>query len=437
MLVGELCLDLLVADDAAFLQIDQQHLARLQAPLGDDLLFRNRQNAHFRRHHDETVVSHEIARRTQAVAIERRADLAAIGEGDRGRAVPRLHESGVILVEGAPSLVHQRIARPGLGDQHHHRMGERIAALHEELERIVEARRIRLAFVGDRPELGYVGAEQLGLDRRLARRHPVDVAAQRVDLAVVRDHAIGVGQTPGRERIGGEALVDERERADEARVRQILVIAAELADEHHALVDDRARRHRHRIIFGHGGFVQAVDRVRDRLARDEQAPLELVLVHRRAATDEHLPVRGLDLAHGFAEIGGIDGNLAPAEQRQRFGLERLGRDRLGALARRLVGGHEELADAVLAGLGQVEAELGAFLREERVRDLRENAAAVAELGIGADRAAVIEVHENAQAHLHDLMRLAILHVRDEADAAGVMLLGGIVETLRTGQMRVL
>ena len=37
----------------------------------------------------------EIARRAQAVAVERRADLAAVGEGDRGRAVPRLHQRGV------------------------------------------------------------------------------------------------------------------------------------------------------------------------------------------------------------------------------------------------------------------------------------------------------------------------------------------------------
>ena len=32
------CLDLLVGDDAALLEVDQQHLAGLQAPLGDDVL---------------------------------------------------------------------------------------------------------------------------------------------------------------------------------------------------------------------------------------------------------------------------------------------------------------------------------------------------------------------------------------------------------------
>ena len=211
------------------IEIDEQHLARLQAPFGDDLLLRNRQHAHFGRHHDEIVVGDEIARRPQAVAVERRADLAPVGEGDGGRAVPRLHHRGVIFVEVAPLLVHQRIARPGFGDQHHHRMGQRIAALHEKFERIVETGGVRLPFVGNRPELGNVVAEQPRGDARLARRHPVDVAAQRIDLAVMGDHPVGMGEAPGRERVGGEALMNERQRRLEARIAQILVIGAQAA----------------------------------------------------------------------------------------------------------------------------------------------------------------------------------------------------------------
>ena len=259
------------------IEIDEQHLAGLQAPLGDDLLFRRRQHAHFGGEHDQAVVGDEIARRPQAVAVERRADLAAVGEGHRRRAVPRLHQRGVILVEVAPRLVHQRVAGPGLRDQHHHRMGERVAAAHQELERVVEAGGVGLAFVGDRPQLGDVGAEQFGIDARLPRRHPVDVAAQRVDLAVVGDHPVGMGEPPGREGVGGETLVDERERRLEARVEQVLVVARQLLDEHHALVDDGAARHRHRIIFG-DPVADGVDAVRDHLAQDEQPALERVLV---------------------------------------------------------------------------------------------------------------------------------------------------------------
>ena len=115
-----------------------------------------------------------------------------------------------------------------------------IAALHQEFERVVEAGGVRLALVGDRPELGDVRAEQRRGHARLARRHPVEVAAQRVDLAVMGDHAVGVSELPRREGVGGEALMHERERRGEARVMQVGIIAAELIGEEHALVDERA-----------------------------------------------------------------------------------------------------------------------------------------------------------------------------------------------------
>ena len=181
----------------------------------------NRQDAHLRRHHDAVVLGDEIARGPQAVAVERRADLAAVGEGDRGRAVPRLHQRGVIFVEGAALFAHQRIAGPGFRDHHHHGVRQRVAALHQEFERVVEAGGVGLALVGDRPELGDVLAEELGGHRGLARRHPVDVAAQRVDLAVMRDHPVGMRQRPGREGVGREALMHQRQRALEVRLVQV------------------------------------------------------------------------------------------------------------------------------------------------------------------------------------------------------------------------
>ena len=82
------------------------------------------------RHDDEVVVGDDVARRPQAVAVERRADLAAVGERHRRRAVPGLHQRRVVLVERAPVLVHQRVAGPGLGDHQHHRVRERVAAHH-------------------------------------------------------------------------------------------------------------------------------------------------------------------------------------------------------------------------------------------------------------------------------------------------------------------
>ena len=146
----------------------------------------------------------------------------------------------MIFVEGAALGIHQRIAGPGLRDQHHGGMGEGVAALHQEFERVVEAGGVGLALIGDRPELGDVLAEQRRGDACLSRRHPVQIAAQRVDLAVMRDHAIRMGELPGGEGVGRKALMYKRERRGKFRMMQVGIIGAELIGEEHPLVDQRA-----------------------------------------------------------------------------------------------------------------------------------------------------------------------------------------------------
>ena len=427
---AELLLDLVVRDDAALLEVDEQHLARLQAPLLDDRLLRDRQHAHLGGKHDEAVVGDEIARRPEAVAVEGGADLAAVREADGGGAVPGLHERGVILVEGAPALVHERVAGPGLRDQHHHGVRERVAAAHQELERVVEAGGVRLALVGDRPQLGDVVAEQAALRRSLPRRHPVDVAAQGVDLAVMGDHPVGMGELPSRERVGGEALVHEREGALEARVLQVAVVAADLRDQHHALVDDGPGRQADRVVALGARILAVVDGVRDDLAGHEQAPLESLLVGDAfGPPDEDLPVQGLGRLDGFAEVAVVDRHVAPAEQDQALvgdrPLDRFAHQRETVRIAR----HEQMADSVMSRLRKGETERGAFLLQEAMRDLHEDAAAVAHLGIGADGAAVVEVPQDVEALRDDGVRFAVLHIDDEADPAGILLVVRIVEAL--------
>ena len=95
----ELLLDLLVGNDALLLQVDQQHASGLQTALVLHVLGLDRQHAGFRRHDQHVVIRDQIARRTQSIAIERRADHAAVGKRDRGGTIPRLHQRGVIFVE--------------------------------------------------------------------------------------------------------------------------------------------------------------------------------------------------------------------------------------------------------------------------------------------------------------------------------------------------
>ena len=191
-------------------------------PFAHDVLGRDLEHADLGRHHDEAVLRDDVARGAQAVAVEHRADLAAVGERDRRGAVPGLHQERVVLVVGAPIGIHLGVVLPRLGDHHQDGFGQLAAGQHQELERVVELRRVADARSRqDRIELLQIVAEQRRAQRALARVHPVAVAAQRVDLAVVREVAEGMGEIPGRERVGAVARVHERERRLQRRVGEI------------------------------------------------------------------------------------------------------------------------------------------------------------------------------------------------------------------------
>ena len=187
---GERLLDLAIGDDPSLRGVDEEDLAGLEAPLRRDLLRREVEDAHLGGHHDEAVLRRDPSRGPQAVAVEDRADPRAVGEGDGGRAVPRLEEAGVELVERLQLGAHRLVPAPRLRHHHHQRVRERAAGEDEQLEDVVEHRRVGAVGVDHGEDLLQVVAEELRLEHPLPRLHPVHVPAQRVDLAVVRDVAI-------------------------------------------------------------------------------------------------------------------------------------------------------------------------------------------------------------------------------------------------------
>src|SRR5690606_32297405 len=87
-------------------------------------------------------------------------------------------------------------------------------------------------------------------------------------------------------------------------------------------------------------------------------------------------------------------------------------------------------------VGQLEPELGP---EEGVRDLEEDAGAVAGVLLGADGAPVVEVLQRGEAGLDDLTGRSATERGDEGHAAGVVLVRGVVQPLprrRSGLWRV-
>ena len=418
-------LDLVVRDDPVLGEVDEEQLAGLEPALADDVRRRLVEHAGLGGEHDPAVGGLEPAAGPEPVAVERRADHAAVGERDRGRPVPRLHQALVVRVEPL-QLVREVVASlVRLGDHHHHRVRERAAREHEQLEHVVEDRRVRAALADHRQHLREVVAEQLGRELRLARAHPVDVAAQRVDLAVVGDHPVRVRERPARERVRREARVDQREGALEPRVRQVGEEAGELRRGEHPLVDERAGGEaRDDELLSGGALGDAPD--------DVELPLEGVLVggERGRGADDQLAHARDERRRRRAGLTQVDRDVAPAEQLLPLRGDRVLDELLDPSPPLGVVREEARADPVGAGPRQPLADLGA---EERIRDLEEDAGAVARVGVGSLRAAVLEVRQRPQRPLHRLVARDAVQPRDEGDAAGVVLEGRVVEA-RCGRL---
>ena len=129
-----------------------------------------------------------------------------------------------------------------------------------------------------------------------------------------------------------------------------------------------------------------------------------------------------------APLPSSPGRPGPRASRGRQAL--LGGDRLDLLRRRRWSrprGQEGDADGVRAGLGELES---GHLAEEGVRDLEQDAGAVARVGLGAGGAAVFEVAQYGQRLLDQLMAGHTGEGGHEPDATGVVLVTGVVHPLR-------
>ena len=418
-------LDLVVGDDAPLDGVDEEHLAGLQAPLLHDARGLDVEHAELAGEHDQAVARHDVLGRAQAVAVEGGADELAVGEAERGGAVPGLDEAAVVLVKRLLLGRHVRVERPGLGHEHHHHVRQRAAAREQEVDDVVERGRVAATGPDDRLEVLDRAGEQIAREQRLARAHPRGVAAQRVDLAVVRDEAVGVRALPGRERVGREARVHHREARDGARVGEVGVERRDLLGEHEPLVDDGLRRARRDVeVVGARGAAGA-------LADGVERALEGL--DGAGALDEELTDGRLRAARHGADRARVGRDVTPAEHLLAVVHDRGLEDGLelaapGRLAREEAGG-----DGVVAGGGQGDA-LGAHLGGvQRVGDLQQDAGAVARARVAAGCAAVGEVLEDLEGLADDGVRGLAAGGRDEPEPASVMLEGGVVEALATGK----
>jgi hypothetical protein len=395
-------LDLVVGDDPPLARIHEEDPAGVEPLLDEDVLRRNVEDADFGGHDDEVVLRDVVARRPEPVPVEHGADYRAVREGDRRRPVPGLHERGMVLVEGPALRAHALVPLPGLGDHHQDGVGEGAPVHHQELEHVVEDRRVAAAFADDREDLLEVVAEEVGPAERLAGPHPVDVAAERVDLPVVGDVAVGMRERPGRERVGAEPLVDERKGRLDVRVGEIRVHRLDLVRAQHPLVDQSAGGQARDVEEALPREVEGVHGVFDPLPDHVELPLEMSLVpHAGAAADKHLRDVRLDRRRRRADEPVVGGHRAPAEEPLAFLLDDLSHEGLEPVPFPAVVRKEDEPGAVLRGGWERDAGGRADLAEEVVRHLEQDPGAVAGVRLRAARPTVLEVHEDLEGMPHD------------------------------------
>ena len=204
--------------------------------------------------------------------------------------------------------------------------------------------------------------------------------------------------------------------------------------EQQTLVDDRAGRKAGHVELGDGGLLVLLGQIRQRilglLADGEQFALECVLVlgvrphrHDGLADERHL------VEHGLAQSRRIGGDIAPAEQGLAFDLDEMLELLDDDFARLGFARQEAHRHGIFARLRQFHARGFGPFAQQRVGNLNQDAGAVAHQGVGAHRAAMVEIDQKLEPLADNAVGFLAFDVGDKAHAARVMLMPRIVKSL--------
>ena len=337
----------------------------------------------------------------------------------------------MIFVEGPLGRVHAVMVFPRFGDHHHHRVGQGTTAQSQKLQTVVKFGRIAAVLQNNRKNLGQVVAKQLGGQHGLPGVHPVLVAAQGINFAVVDDVTVRVGALPAGKGVGAETRVDQTDRRLHARVGQVGVEAGDLARGQHAFVDQGLTRQAGHIEKFPARHVAVADRVGDLAPDDVQLALKGHVVRQiGAAADKNLADERLTRSGRLAQLAIVGWHIAPAQD----GLALGPHDRLKALFARpaLLGvrRQKDHTHPILARPGQLH--VGAHRPQKTVRYLHQYPGPVAGVFLTPARSAMVEVLEDGQGLLDELVGCVALDVDNKADTAGVVLKRRVVQALLGG-----
>ena len=421
---------LVVVDHAAAGKIDLEHLARPQTAARQDVLGAHLDGAHLACQHKATVARHIVAGGTQAVTVEGGTQRATVGKGDGRRAIPRLHEHGLVGVVGAAFLAQIVVVVPRLGQQHGRGTCKRATVHDQKLKHIVQNRGVGALAVDDGHHALKIvlqhGAVQVGF----AGANPVDVALEGVDLAVVDDKAVGMCALPAGRGVGGVARVDERHGRFDSGVVEVDEETAHLRGDQHTFVHDGARAHGAHIedLVAQGEL--SVGLLFDGAAAHVQATLKGIAGERVVRTaQESLQDSRHAGAGRLAQVVRVDGHLAPKEQRHAGLGAALLKHATGILYALVVLREEQHGHAIVALCRQNLAALLSLFAEKVMRDLKQDAGAVAGILLESRTAAVLQVYQNGQRIVQNLVMALAVDIGKRADATCIVVEFGAIKAL--------
>ena len=413
---------LVIPDNAIGRSIDFHHFTRTKTACGKDVGGLDFDGSNLRGKQEAIVTRDVVAGRTQAVAIERSTERGAIGVGDSGRTIPRLHEHGLVFVIGTTTSGKRFVVVPRLGQQHGNGASHIATIHHQELEHIIEDGGVGALFVDDRQNRFQILAQNRRVQVWFAGTNPVHIAFQRVDFAVMNDVTIRMSALPRGGGVRGVARMNQRDCGLHRCIGKVQVETTHLGSNKHALVHNGARTERAYVedmalqrMFGIGSLFHHT-------AAYIQTALErFATLNVFGATYECLQDGRHAGTCGGTQIVGIDGNLAPKQQGQTSLRTTFFENALGNLYATLVLGEKEHSHAIVAFIGKKVTVLLRFLAEEVVRNLEQDTGAIARIVLQTLTTAMLQIDKDRKGIVDHLMRAHTLQMCQRANTARIML----------------
>ena len=422
-------LELGIAQQAARLQIDRDHLARAQTSLlGHPVLFQRNHPA-FGTDHQQAIIGAGKRQRTQSIAVEPGDRPMAVGHRERGWAVPWLHHGCHVLVHRPVLRRHVGGDLPCLGDQHRLGGGHSLAGAHQQLDRGIEAGGVGRADRDHRLDVVRDAREGEARHLDFVRAHPVPVATDRVDLAIMGQRAERLGEPPLRESVGRIALVKDRHPAGDQRVAHVGIEGRKALCEEKALVDDRLGRERGDVEIAQ---LRLDDPSLDPPTHDVEPLFELIqrAFGRARPGDHHL----FDFRAGFLRLApddrDIDRHLPPAINEQPGADQLRLHDRTACILRAQIGARQEHHADRKPPVAQRMAARADRAGEELHRQVEQQARAIAGFPVSVDRPAMPDRGQRLDRAIDHAARRLARNLADQPDAAGIVLAIGMVHPFR-------